>query len=223
MATMGAIMSLLDMLLPPACVGCNSRGSLLCARCMADVRGPSRAEDAFMAADAGVVLGSHLALGISAFAYDGPVRRALANLKYEGAGRVAPLLARAGLPAFRTLVAVSGPAVLAPVPVHRERLRSRGYNQAALIARGLAGATGMPVAELLVRARSTTRQHRLDRAARLRNLRGAIAMRPALAAPPVVIVVDDITTTSATLDACAAALVAGGAKAVYGYAIAREV
>lgn len=216
-------MSLLDLLLPPACVGCGAHGGLLCARCASDLRPPSRAADRFVAADAGVVLGSHLALGVSAFAYEGSLRRTLAQLKYAGAGRVAPLLARAGLPAFNALVAVSGPAVLTPVPVHLERRRSRGYNQAALIARELGTAVGMPVDELLVRSRSTAKMHRLDRAARLRNLRGAISLSAGADVPEVVIVVDDIITTSATLDACAVALQAGGARDVYGYAVAREV
>jgi ComF family protein len=109
------------------------------------------------------------------------------------------------------------------VPVHLERLRARGYNQAALVAAELGRAGGLPVRDLLVRARSTTRQHRLDRAGRLRNLRGAIAMAAGTPAPKVVIVVDDIITTSATLEACAAALIEGGAESVYGYAVAREV
>jgi ComF family protein len=195
----------------------------MCARCAAGLRSPSRTEDLFVAADTCAVLGSHLALGVSAFAYEGSLRRALARLKYEGARRVAPMLARTSLPAFRALVAVSGPAVLTPVPVHLERRRSRGYNQAALIARELAAAVGLPVDELLVRSRSTAKMHRLDRAGRLRNLRGAIGLAPGGHVPEVVIVVDDIITTSATLDACAAALRAGGARDVYGYAVAREV
>jgi ComF family protein len=214
---------MLDLLLPPACVGCRSRGSLLCARCAADLRPPSRVDDRFVAPDAGVVLGSHLTLGIGALAYAGTTRRAIAQLKYEGASRVAPKLARSSLPAFQALIAVSGPAVLTPVPVHLDRLRTRGYNQAALIARALGDATGMPVRDLLVRARSTARQHRLDRAGRQRNLRGAITLAPGTEAPPTVIVLDDIITTSATLEACAAALIEGGAEAVYGYAVAREI
>ena len=214
---------MLDVLLPPACVGCRSRGSLLCARCLGELRPPSHAGDRFVAADAGIVLGSHLVLGIGAFAYAGPVRRALAQLKYEGVARVAPTLARRCLPAFGSLLAVSGRAVLTPVPVHRERQRARGYNQAALIARELGAATGMPVRDLLVRARSTTRQHRLDRAGRLRNLRGALGVAPGVEVPRVVIVVDDIITTSATLEACAATLTEAGAHAVYGFGVAREV
>lgn len=223
MADDAATVALLDLVLPPACLGCRSRGTLLCDRCVATLRPPSLPADRFVAADAGVVIGTHLALGVGAFAYEGPLRRALAQLKYEGAGRVASTLARACLPSFRTLVGVAGPAVLAPVPVHVERLRSRGYNQAGLIANELGRATGLPVRNLLVRARSTARQHRLDRTGRFHNLRGAIAVTPGATTPRSVIVVDDIITTSATLDACAAVLLEAGCEVVYGYAVAREV
>lgn len=219
----GAAMSLLDLLLPPGCLGCRARGSLLCARCVTSMRPPFRPADRFVAPDPGVVVGVQLSLAVGAFAYDGVVRRALAQMKYVGAGRVAAILARAALPAFRELVAVSGPAVLCPVPVHADRMRARGYNQASLVARELGRACGLPVHDLLVRARSTARQHRLGRAGRLRNLRGAIALAADQPQPAAVIVIDDIITTSATLEACAATLMEGGTQAVYGYAVAREV
>jgi predicted amidophosphoribosyltransferase len=103
------------------------------------------------------------------------------------------------------------------------RERERGYNQAMLLAGHLARSVGMPVGPLLVRARETSRQHRLDRSARLRNLLGAVAVREDARPPPAVIVVDDILTTSATLEACASALRSAGADTVYGFAIAREV
>lgn len=223
MADDAVTVALLDLVLPPACVGCRSRGTLLCDRCLASLGPPSLPADRFVAADAGIVIGTHLALGLSAFAYEGALRRALAQLKYEGAGRVASTLARACLPSFRTLVALAGSSVLAPVPVHVERLRSRGYNQAGLIANALGRATGLPVRSLLVRTRPTARQHRLDRSGRFHNLRGAIAMAPGAVAPRSVIVVDDIITTCATLDACAAVLLESGSEVVYGYAVAREV
>ena len=167
------------------------------------------------------MLGDALLLAVAAFAYEGPMRRALAALKYMGASRLAPALADAALPALEALSAMSGPAMLAPVPVHRERLRARGYNQAELIARGLAKRSKLPCQAVLQRVRPTTKQHRLNRLARLQNLRGAFeVVGPP---PPTVILVDDIITTTATLEACASVLKAGGCDAVYGLAIAREV
>jgi ComF family protein len=170
-----------------------------------------------------MVVGDALLLAHAAFAHAGPMRRALQRLKYGGAARLAPSLARAAVPALRSLLAVTGPAVLVPVPVHPARLRQRGYNQAALLARALADEARLPVANVLVRRRATTRQHGLTRAARLHNLRGAFAVEHGRRLPASVIVVDDILTTSATLEACAAVLRSAGVASVFGFAIAREV
>lgn len=216
-------MSLLELLLPPACAGCGRPRGLLCDACLADFAPPSDDTDRFAAADAGVVIGDALLVGLAAFRYATTVRRALAALKFGGAHRLAPILVAAAVPALHRLCAISGPAVLVPVPVHRDRRRARGYNQAELLARGLASRTGMPTVDILRRTLPTTRQHRLNRAARLRNLRGAFAVADGAQVPPVAIVVDDIITTTATLEACAATLSAAGCGAVYGFAIAREV
>lgn len=215
---------MLDLLLPPACAACGRLGSLLCDRCRAASEPPSRPEDRFVAPDAGIVLGDAFVLAVATFAHIGPIRHALAALKYTGTSRLASILARAADPELRTLLGVSGPAALVPVPVHRDRQRERGYNQAELIARAMADSDGLEVRDVLERVRPTTKQHRLDRAARLANLRDAFVTR---APPPLVpasaIVVDDIITTTATLEACASVLRAAGAADVYGFAIAREV
>jgi ComF family protein len=214
--------SLIDLFIPPACAGCGRLGGLLCGTCRDGFEPASSEQHRFMAADPGVVIGDALVLALAAFSHGGQLRKALERLKYAGAGRVAAPLAEAALPTLRQLLTVSGPAILVPVPIHPTRLRQRGYNQAALIATALGSATGLPVRELLVRARDTTKQHRLDRAARLRNLQDAF--KTATAQPRAcVIVVDDILTTSATLEACAGALRDAGSVEVYGFAIAREI
>ena len=217
-------MDLLGALLPAACVGCGRYGALLCPTCVRSLRPPGRPADRFLAADPGVVIGDALEVGVAAFAYEGPVRRALAGLKYGGAARVATALAARAqerLSELRELA--TEPAALVPVPVHTQRLRQRGYNQAALLATALGGRCRIRVADVLVRERATTQQHRLDRAARLRNLRDAFALSLGARPPPAVILVDDILTTSATLEACAGVLKAAGAGRVLGFALAREV
>jgi ComF family protein len=195
---------------------------VLCATCVAAFEVPD--PGAFVVADAGVVLGDALTVGIGAFAYRGPMRRTLGRLKYAGAGRVAEPLAVAAVPALRRLLEIAGPeAVLVPVPVHPARERQRGYNQAQLLAVALGRAVEAGVASVLVRRAATERQHRLDRAARLRNLRDAIETRPGVSVPAVAVVVDDILTTSATLEACASVLRRAGTRAAFGFAIAREI
>jgi ComF family protein len=106
---------------------------------------------------------------------------------------------------------------LVPMPLHSSRLRERGYNQAALIAQGLAAVRGVPVAEgWLLRRRRTDIQHRLDREGRLRNLTDAFAVK-AGSAPwhgRRVLLVDDVLTTGATAAAAAGALYRSGALRV---------
>lgn len=216
-------MGVLDLILPPACAGCGRFGHLVCPACLAGFRAASTPDDRFMASDPGTMVGDALELAIAAFAHDGTLRRALQRLKYGGSGRIAVPLARAAAPALEALTRVCGPLPLVPVPVHAARLRQRGYNQAALLARSLGAETGLPVLDMLERRRATVRQHGLGKAARLHNLRGAFALRDGARSPPGLILVDDILTTSATLESCAQVLRAAGAGAAYGFAIAREV
>jgi ComF family protein len=215
-------MRLLDLLLPPACAGCKAAGGLFCPACRRQLRSPSDARDRFVSPDAGVIVGDHLGVAIAAFAYEGPIRRALAALKYTGAYRMAPILADLALPTLDRILDIAGPVDLVPVPVHRERRAERGYNQAELLGDALGRARGLRVDAVLERVRPTTKQHRLDRVARLANLRGAFAATGP--APRVAVLVDDIITTTATLEACATVLrEAAGCEAVYGIGVAREV
>jgi ComF family protein len=216
-------MRLLELVLPPACAGCGRYGSVLCRSCLASLRHPGNAHDRFLAPDASIAIGDALELAVAAFAHEGPLRRALAALKYGSAAKVAMPLGERAASRLTMLTDLAAGASLIPVPVHAERLRQRGYNQAALLAAALAKHQRLPVADILVRRRATAQQHRLDRAARLRNLRAAFVVRPGTRPPSVVILVDDILTTSATLEACAAVLRAAGSTRVLGFAVAREV
>lgn len=216
--------SVLDLVLPPACGACGSFGHVLCPRCRAAFRPATDPAIRFLAADPGVVIGTNFRTARAAFVYEGTVRRALQKLKYGGVARLAVPLADATLPTLAEVLHESGRAVLVPVPVHPARQRERGYNQAALLADRLARRTGLPLRQLLARTRPTVKQHTLDRAARLRNLASAFALRsPLAAAPEAVVIVDDIMTTSATLETCASVLHRAGVREVYGLAVAREV
>jgi ComF family protein len=220
--------ALLDLLLPPSCAGCGRYGEILCGRCRAKLR-PLNAGDGFLAPDPGVLVGEAFILAVAAFAHREEAQRILRRLKYGGGQRVAEPLAGQALPAFRRLLAVSGHAPLVPVPLHRVRQRDRGYNQADLLSAALARRAGLDVWPALVRCRATERQHGLDRATRLRNLRHAMTFQPPATfagsdrRPASVILVDDILTTGATFEACAAVLGEAGVDTVYGFAIAREV
>jgi ComF family protein len=217
------VAGILELVLPPACAGCGRFGTLLCTNCRAAMRAARDPRAVFLAPDPSTYSGTDLELALAALQHEGVVRRCLQRLKYGGASRLAALLAAQVLPTLDRLLVFTGPATLVPVPLHPVRRRERGYNQAELVAAALSAGRQLPMEDLLVRGRETYRQHRLDRAGRLRNMQAAISVRPGRRPPARVILVDDILTTGATFEACATVLRAAGTREVYGLAIAREV
>jgi ComF family protein len=188
---------------PPGCVACDERvreRHAFCRACAESIDGCSD-DDA----------GSLVAVG----RYGGALAHAIQRLKYEDCSWVAPALG--DLLAARCLAAGCAPDLVIPVPLHVDRLRERGYNQAALLAARLAR-VGFPVDPTgLVRLRSTQPQATLRRIERHRNLRGAFVARASLAGK-YVLLLDDVTTTGGTLSACEDAVVAAGGV-VSGYAV----
>ena len=163
-----------------------------------------------------------VALLRSAAAYEGPLEQALHRFKYEGWRALAPALA--GLMVDRLPCPIEGgeSARLLPVPLHRRRLRERGYNQSALLARELRRRWGLPdAAGRLVRVRDTPPQVGLDRPTRRQNVAGAFDWDGALLGGGRILLVDDVATTGATLEACGRALKAAGAGRVEAVTVAR--
>ena len=116
-----------------------------------------------------------------------------------------------------------GPAVkamkaqaLVPVPVHPERLKTRGFNQAEELARRLSGGLGLPVETgLLSRNKNTAPQKDLNPAQRLKNLEEAFSAKCPRTGLTSVILVDDIYTTGSTVEACSRVLTRAGVSRVY--------
>jgi ComF family protein len=151
------------------------------------------------------------------------MRQAIHQLKYRNLRTLAVPLAQL----LRDYL-VSNPVpgdVLVPVPLHRKRLRERGYNQSCLLARELGKLISLPVVDdCLVRQRHAPPQARTTTVEeRLSNVVGAFACRDRRLGDKQVLLVDDVSTSGATLDACAAALKAAGAKSVWGLTLAREI
>jgi ComF family protein len=116
------------------------------------------------------------------------------------------------------------PDLIVPVPLHSRRLRSRGFNPAAQIARSLAREYEIPFdAVALRRTRDTPSQTGLDRRERRSNVRGAFQSRRGRHAPERIWLVDDVVTTSSTLTEAAIALHAAGARVVIGLCAARSL
>lgn len=148
------------------------------------------------------------------------MQRSLSSFKYHGRREYAKFYASGIFKEFHGMLSDIRPDILVPVPVHEERLRNRGYNQAHLIAAELSFLSGIPVApDLLIRCKKTTAQKELGPDMRRKNLSGAFAIndrslwynkyiRTAL-------LVDDIYTTGSTADICASVLKSCGIRHVY--------
>ena len=215
----------LDVALPATCSGCGREGEALCSACQP-------ALDARLQLPGGTPIGLPADLPAPLLQLEwcapfaGPVRAASHDLKYSGERRLARPLGRAVARRWRRVG--EGATVVVPVPVHAERERRRGYDQAALIAAVAAADLGLPYIRALERGRSTIAQFELGREDRAANVAGAFRLwrldRAAGAAivGGWILIVDDVVTTGATLAACAAALEVAGALAVSGIAVARE-
>lgn len=240
----------LDALLPPQCLSCAelvSEPGSLCAGCWGRLRfiaaplcaicgwpfdsDPTTGEASSETSPVDLICGTCLReppafdRARAVLAYDDASRGLILGFKHadrtHGAPAFARWLARAGSELLITA------DVIAPVPLHWSRLLARRYNQAALLALGLAKLSArQAVPDLLVRRRATPSQGRLSRAERLRNVAGAFAVRPsrlAAARGRRILLVDDVLTTGATVSACAKALRRAGAASVDVVTLARVI
>jgi competence protein ComFC len=216
------------MLLPPRCGGCHEVGSWLCSRCRARIR---RLEEPLCRRCGAEVESARSECGCrhrlkalsrlrSAAAYEGPLEVALQKFKYRGWRRLAEPLAL--LMAERLVLEGLSARWAVAVPLHSSRQRQRGFNQSELLAGELRKRLALvPPPGNLVRTRATPPQVGHDRRWRLDNVRDAFEWRgPPLGARSILLI-DDVATTGATLEACAAALRAGGSGSVMGVSVAR--
>lgn len=156
---------------------------------------------------------------IAACVYARPLDRLLPRFKFHGDLAAGRLLGQLMIQACSS---VPHPGALVPVPLHRARLRKRGYDQALELARPLARAFGLPLrADALLRCRPTAPQSELSALQRRRNVRQAFAVCPDRPLPAYVTLVDDVMTTGATLHAAATALRRAGVQRVDAWVCAR--
>jgi len=155
--------------------------------------------------------------------FDGVIRQAIHQLKYRNLRALAVPLAKL-LNDYLITNPVPG-EVLVPVPLHRKRLRERGYNQSRLLAKELGKIIKLPVIDdYLIRkqfAPPQTKTTTVDE--RRSNVVNAFTCRDHRLKDMQVLLIDDVSTSGATLDACAAALKAAGTTSVWGLVLAREI
>lgn len=157
------------------------------------------------------------------FVYDDASRNLILKFKHGDQTHIAPAFARwlvrAGDPFWPDV------DIVAPVPLHRLRLWTRRYNQAALLSREVAIRTGKPhIPDLLERRRATPSQKGLSADQRRRNVSGAFHLRPAHSVKgKTVLLIDDVYTSGATLRECTKVLRAEGANKIYALALAQVI
>lgn len=175
---------------------------------------------------------TYFAVHRSAVRYDATMKQWLARYKYRGDERLGPLLAEMTAHALRMLLQETGEHMLKStcltyIPLSRERLMERGFNQSEQLARGLGGEFGLPVVPMLERRRHTQKQSFKTRRERLEDLKDAFhfslhegaEMKRFPYSP--IILVDDVYTTGSTLNECAGVIRSRLAAEVYGLTWAR--
>lgn len=160
---------------------------------------------------------------VAPFQYAHPIDSLVLRFKKRGDLACGALLAELFGKEFAANTSMSAdemPQALVPVPLHDARLRTRGFDQARLLARALAKTVSLRVLTGLQRTRDTGSQSGLSASARVRNVAGAFVAF-GLNGVQHVALVDDVATTAATLNACALALKRAGVKRVDAWVIAR--
>jgi ComF family protein len=157
------------------------------------------------------------------FKFEGVVRQAILEFKYNNLRAIAALLGQ-WLNDYITQNPLPAD-VLVPVPLHRQRLRERGYNQSRMLAFELSKLSGMRLVDnCLVRQRHTAPQARTSSVDERRdNVAEAFSCRDLRLKDKRVLLIDDVATSGATFDACAQVLKSAGASSVWGLALAKEI
>lgn len=229
--------ALLDIAFPPVCPSCHASVDALhnfCADCFGKLRLIADPQCGCCGIPFALPLEGHCP---ECLAEPPPFRRARAVMVYDAIS--APLVSAlkfrdqwAGLSRYVAMMRAAGASLLAedalvvPVPLNWRRLWWRKYNQAALLAYGVAAGALPVLPDALLRTRRTRPQMRLSRAERRSNVKGAFTVNPRLQAQLAgrrILLVDDVVTTGATVAACAEALLKAGAAQVDVLALARTV
>lgn len=154
--------------------------------------------------------------GFPAFAYTGAIKDALYAFKYKNQRSYSEFFADCILHQYREDFDNLQPDGIVPVPVHRDKLKSRGYNQAEVLAKALSKHLQVPVySSYILRVVNTNPQKELNDKTRMKNLKNAFKIGENKIKLKKVLLVDDIYTSGATIEACTRVLSDAGVENVY--------
>ncbi len=216
---------ILDRILPQFCSVCGDEGFVLCEKCIdtIDVSGVFLCPDCDRPSPGGDVHAgceSSLDNVVAVVSYAKPVAQHMVRLcKYQYIELMGEKMGKMCESIVRFVPDVSDEVVVVPVPLHKKRFASRGFNQAELMGNIVADMLGVTCEQLLVRSRATARQVDMVGEARRENVVDAFSV---IKKPPRrVVLVDDVATSCATLSSCADVLRAAGCDYVSAVVFAR--
>lgn len=205
---------ILDLFLPQFCLKCQKEGFLICADCLSLIDINQK-----------IYSDPYLSKIFSATSYQNPlVKKMILLFKYE------PYIKNFALPLATliiyhfALIENRPSGVFMPVPISNKKLRERGYNQSAVLAKILSMYYQLPFSSNnLIKIKNTKSQADLGRKERQENVLDSFAIKnPDLINGKTVFLIDDVFTTGSTMQECAKVLKIAGASKIYGIVVAKE-
>ena len=212
--------SFLNMLYPLHCLGCQkpleaSNDLCLCGHCMVSIS--PNAMPPFELEELPV-------RAYSACLYDDSLKELIHKFKYKGKTVLAKAFSKLMLDCIKDNPEVTDADLITVVPLHKERLKEREFNQSLLIASPISKEYSLPLANTLQKTRKTKYQNELLKSERLKNLRGAFSVFSKIdISGKKILLIDDVMTTGSTLSECAKTLLDGGALSVTCFTLARGI
>lgn len=230
-------MNILDLFFPKKCVNCKKLGNFLCANCFSLIS-YNNSYSCCVCLRPCVNGFTHptcvksftLDAVIPVVAYKGVVKKLLYQFKYvpylSSLNKTMSEIMFEGIIQNETLFSKIPTSILTCVPLHKTKLRKRGYNHAALLGKSIATLLERPFyPELLIRTKETKAQYKLKKEERIKNIKGAFSMSQNISIGlenSTIILIDDVATTYSTLRECALVLKKNGAKKVIAVTFAKE-
>jgi ComF family protein len=212
--------SFLNLIYPLHCLGCQAALEAinefsLCKNCIDSIN--SNAMPPFELDDRRIK-------AYSACIYDDSLKELVHSFKYKGKTILAKAFSRLMLNYIKNNLEIADVDLITVVPLHKERLREREFNQSLLIANPISKKYSIELVNALEKIHRTRYQNELLKSERLKNLKGAFRVRHGTdIGGKRVLLIDDIMTTGSTLSECAKALLDGGAKSVKCFTLARGI
>ncbi len=221
----------IDFFFPQVCIGCGKVGGFICFDCSKKLSRllPPLCKKCGRPESSGAYCNecwrnsNSLDTIRSVFIFEGVTRMAIHEFKYHNLRALSHCLSGFMAQYFRENQLVGD--ILLPVPLHDRRLKERGYNQSELLAREISKVIALPVkVNLVKRVKDNKPQARTVSVKERRiNMLNAFVCTSSEVYGKDIVIIDDVCTSGATLESCAGALKAGGARNIVGFTLAREI